>query len=122
MLPSTRGYKRSVWCNIASKTKQLHLDLALFAGHSSVDFFPCSSYRTTPYYHRWDTKQAMATKDSARRVVQNIIKDHGFVREESLKTMLPEIRREVEEALLAKDKKIGSSVLTYATQLNDMAL
>jgi hypothetical protein len=64
----------------------------------------------------------MATKDSARRVVQNIIKDHGFVREESLKTMLPEIRREVEEALLAKDKKIGSSVLTYATQLNDMAL
>jgi len=54
----------------------------------------------------------MATKEIARQVVRNIVEEHGFVTEESLKTMQPEVRLEVERALLAKDKKIGSSVLT----------
>ena len=61
----------------------------------------------------------MVGKASAREIVQNIAKDHGFVSEKSLEAMAPEIRREVEEALLAKDKMIGSSVLTYATLLSE---
>jgi len=49
----------------------------------------------------------------AREFVNQIVKENGFVRESSLETMSQEVRREVEEALLAKDKKIGNSVLTY---------
>jgi len=53
------------------------------------------------------------TRARARIVVDEIVKDAGFVRESSLETMSQEVRREVEEALLAKDKKIGAAVLTY---------
>ena len=49
----------------------------------------------------------------ARELINQIVKDNGFVRESSLETMSQEVRREVEEALLAKDRKIGHSVLTY---------
>ena len=49
----------------------------------------------------------------ARELVKEVVKDNGFVRESSLKTMTQEVRREVEEALLVKDRKIGASVLTY---------
>ena len=49
----------------------------------------------------------------ARELVNQIVQKNGFVRESSLDTMSQEVRREVEQALLAKDKKIGSSVLTY---------
>ena len=49
----------------------------------------------------------------ARELVNQIVQTNGFVRRSSLDTMSQEVRREVEEALLAKDKKIGSSVLTY---------
>lgn len=50
----------------------------------------------------------------AREIVRSIIEDLGFVSEKSFETMEPEVRQEVEKALLAKDKRIGSSVLTYA--------
>lgn len=52
---------------------------------------------------------------SARELVRKITKDHGFVspdRLEQLEAFSPELRREIEEALLTKDKIIGSSVLT----------
>ena len=49
----------------------------------------------------------------AREFITQIVKENGFVRESSLETMSQEVRREVEEALLVKDKKIGNSVLTY---------
>jgi hypothetical protein len=52
-------------------------------------------------------------KSRARELISQIVKENGFVRESSLETMSQDVRREVEEALLAKDKKIGSSVLTY---------
>lgn len=52
---------------------------------------------------------------SARELVRKITRDHGFVspdRLQQLETFSPELRREVEEALLTKDRLIGSSVLT----------
>ncbi|KAI3332562.1 hypothetical protein F4824DRAFT_475026 [Ustulina deusta] len=61
-----------------------------------------------------------SSQASARELVRKITKDHGFVspdRFEQLETFDPELRREIEEALLTKDKMIGSSVLTLATNL-----
>lgn len=52
------------------------------------------------------------TPAQARQLVDQIVKSAGYVRESSLDTMSPEVRREVEEALLTKDKQIGASVLT----------
>ncbi|KAI1118839.1 hypothetical protein F5Y14DRAFT_397902 [Nemania sp. NC0429] len=61
-----------------------------------------------------------SSQASARELVRKITKDHGFVspeRLEQLETFDPELRREIEEALLTKDRMIGSSVLTLATNL-----
>jgi RNase P protein component len=55
-------------------------------------------------------------RNRARRVIKEIVREHGFVQESTLQLIdslvSQEARREVEEALLAKDIKIGSSVLT----------
>ncbi|KAI0198817.1 hypothetical protein F4808DRAFT_472474 [Astrocystis sublimbata] len=61
-----------------------------------------------------------ATHTAARNLVQRITKNHGFVspeRLEELGTFDQGLRRDIEEALLTKDKLIGSSVLTLATNL-----
>ncbi|KFA71989.1 hypothetical protein S40288_08084 [Stachybotrys chartarum IBT 40288] len=58
-----------------------------------------------------------AARVAARSLIEQIVRDNGFVREGSLESMKPDVRREVEEALLAKDKKIGASVLTLAKNL-----
>ncbi|KAI1125093.1 hypothetical protein F5Y10DRAFT_284521 [Nemania abortiva] len=61
-----------------------------------------------------------SSQASARELVRKITKDHGFISPdtfEQLETYDPELRREFEEALLTKDKMIGSSVLTLATNL-----
>jgi len=54
----------------------------------------------------------------AQRIIKRIIRKHGFVKESTLQLInhlvSQEARKEVEEALLAKDIQIGSSVLTYA--------
>jgi hypothetical protein len=59
---------------------------------------------------------ASVRRDNARRIIKEIVKEHGFVQESTLQligsSVSQEARREVEEALLAKDIKIGSSVLT----------
>ncbi|RYP79682.1 hypothetical protein DL769_002822 [Monosporascus sp. CRB-8-3] len=57
------------------------------------------------------------SRAQARDLVSQIVKENGFVRQSSLDTMSQEVRREVEEALLIKDKKIGASVLTLAKNL-----
>ena len=49
----------------------------------------------------------------AREVVDRIVQENGFLPESTLGSMSPEVRKQVEDALLAKDKKIGSTVLTY---------
>ncbi|KAL5334193.1 hypothetical protein BJX70DRAFT_378796 [Aspergillus crustosus] len=50
----------------------------------------------------------------ARALVQQIAKQHGHLGEDVLSRMDPDVRREVEEAMLKKDAMIGSSVITYA--------
>ncbi|KAI0182894.1 hypothetical protein EV127DRAFT_40641 [Xylaria flabelliformis] len=60
------------------------------------------------------------SRASARELVRKITKDHGFVspeRLEQLETFDSELQRDIEEALLTKDKMIGSAVLTLATNL-----
>ncbi|KAB8229009.1 uncharacterized protein BDW43DRAFT_289566 [Aspergillus alliaceus] len=57
----------------------------------------------------------MYRRESARRLVEEIAKDHGYLDETVLGTMPAEVRRKVEEAMLKKDEMIGSSVITYAT-------
>jgi RNase P protein component len=55
-------------------------------------------------------------RNRARRVIEEIVREHGFVQESTLQLIdtlvSQEARREVEKALLAKDTKIGFSVLT----------
>ncbi|GFF84697.1 conserved hypothetical protein [Aspergillus udagawae] len=54
---------------------------------------------------------------TARALVKQISKQHGYVGEELLSRIDPDVRREVEEALLKKDAMIGSSVITLAKNL-----
>ncbi|KAE9369948.1 hypothetical protein N431DRAFT_381328 [Stipitochalara longipes BDJ] len=60
-------------------------------------------------------------RDRARQIINEIVREHGFVKESTLQAIKSlvsqDARREVEEALLAKDIKIGSSVLTLAKNL-----
>ena len=66
----------------------------------------------------------MPTKDeheqrTARDLVKEIAKERGYLGEEQLARIgdiNPELRREVEEALLRKDEMIGSAVLTYVSE------
>lgn len=52
------------------------------------------------------------TIQRAKELVQQIAKNHGYLGEEKLRAIEPELRREIEEALLRKDEMIGSSVIT----------
>ncbi|KAI1137757.1 hypothetical protein F5Y05DRAFT_386264 [Hypoxylon sp. FL0543] len=54
---------------------------------------------------------------AARRFVQNIATEHGYLGEEVYAKMDAETRRKVEEAFLRKDEMIGASVLTLAKNL-----
>ncbi|KAJ4027908.1 hypothetical protein NW752_000157 [Fusarium irregulare] len=57
---------------------------------------------------------------TARDLVKEIAKERGYLGEEQLAKIgdiNPELRREVEEALLRKDEMIGSAVLTLARNL-----
>lgn len=61
------------------------------------------------------TKEVMAvpnTRQRAKELVQQIAKNHGYLGEEKLRLIEPELRREIEEAFLKKDQMIGSSVIT----------
>jgi hypothetical protein len=52
-------------------------------------------------------------RNSARQLVESIAKEHGYIDEDTLSQMKPDIRRKVEEAMWKKDEMIGSSVITY---------
>lgn len=54
----------------------------------------------------------------ARQLVQSIAKKHGFLGEDVYSRMEPDVRRQVEEAMLNKDEMIGSSVITYVYPLS----
>ncbi|KAG6355673.1 hypothetical protein INS49_003636 [Diaporthe citri] len=57
------------------------------------------------------------TRQRAKELVQQIAKNHGYLGEEKLRAIEPELRREIEEAFLKKDEMIGSSVITLAKNL-----
>lgn len=52
-------------------------------------------------------------RQSAKRLVEQIAKDHGYLGEEKLRRIEPDIRRELEEVFLKKDLTNGSPVITY---------
>ncbi|KAK8133494.1 hypothetical protein PG984_005506 [Apiospora sp. TS-2023a] len=55
---------------------------------------------------------------SARALVERITKEHGHLSDERLENVEdPELRREIQEALLKKDRMIGSSVITLSKNL-----
>ncbi|RGP70137.1 hypothetical protein FSPOR_4249 [Fusarium sporotrichioides] len=67
-----------------------------------------------------DAQMADPGKRTARDLVKEIAKERGYLGEDQLARIgeiNPELRREVEEALLRKDEMIGSAVLTLAKNL-----
>jgi hypothetical protein len=52
------------------------------------------------------------SKSQAKELVGNIAKGHGHLDEAVYSEMTASARRQVEEALLMKDKLIGSTVIT----------
>lgn len=57
----------------------------------------------------------MPDRTQARRLVEDIFKKHGYLSQEILNQMSPEVRAAVEEAMSNKDLLIASTVKTYAT-------
>lgn len=51
------------------------------------------------------------SRAEAKSLVNKIAKDHGYLGEALYARMDDDMRREVQEALLAKDKIIGASVM-----------
>lgn len=47
----------------------------------------------------------------AREQVEKIAEDHGYLGEDVLRQMAPDVRRKVERALFNKDQIIASSVI-----------
>ncbi|KAF3059432.1 hypothetical protein GL218_05145 [Daldinia childiae] len=56
-------------------------------------------------------------KEAARRLVQSISKQHGYLGEEVYATMTADTRRQVQEALLMAHTLVGTSVITLAKNL-----
>lgn len=52
-------------------------------------------------------------RETAQALVRRIAKDHGYLGEDVLQRLEPDLRLEIEEAFLKKDLMIGSSVITY---------
>ncbi|KAJ5263150.1 hypothetical protein N7478_010755 [Penicillium angulare] len=62
----------------------------------------------------------MATKKEAKEAVMGIAKEYGFIQPSSLDEISrinPALRREIEESMLAKDKKIAHSIITLAKNI-----
>jgi hypothetical protein len=59
----------------------------------------------------------MSGRTEARRLVNDVFKQHGFIPQEILDRLSPTDRTVVVEALSTKDAMIASSVTTYATRL-----
>ncbi|KAJ6128191.1 hypothetical protein N7471_009408 [Penicillium samsonianum] len=62
----------------------------------------------------------MTSRHAAKNAVIGIAKEYGFIQPSSLDEIgriKPELRREIEESMLAKDKKIGHSIQTLAKNI-----
>jgi hypothetical protein len=57
------------------------------------------------------------SKSQAKKLVREIAKSHGHLDESVYSQMSDDARRQVEQALLMKDKLIGSTVITYVVQI-----
>lgn len=55
----------------------------------------------------------MATRHEARQAVKDIARKYGVLDEDVLKQMEPDVRRQVEEAFLAKDQLVAHSIKTF---------
>ena len=64
----------------------------------------------------------MSGRTEARRLVEGICKEHGYIPQEILDRMSPADRAFVVAAMLNKDKLIASSVITYANRLQSIKL
>ncbi|KAI0110180.1 hypothetical protein F4814DRAFT_394641 [Daldinia grandis] len=60
---------------------------------------------------------SISRKEVARRLVQHISKQHGYLGEEVYATMTADTRRQVQEALLMAHTLVGTSVITLANNL-----
>lgn len=58
-----------------------------------------------------------SSRQSAKELVEQIAKDHGYLGEEKLQRVEPDLRRDIEEAFLKKDLMIGSSVIAYDSHI-----
>ena len=74
------------------------------------------SWLTSSYALRMEGSSRRPDLTTARKLVEDIAKKHGYIRPEVLSRMLDGDRREVEEAMLIKDKLIASTVTTYGTR------
>ena len=52
------------------------------------------------------------SRQNAKALVEKIAKDHGYLGEDKMRRIEPDLRREIEEAFLKKDLMIGSTVIT----------
>jgi hypothetical protein len=52
-------------------------------------------------------------RSEARQLVESIAKEHQTLSEDVYSRMEPDVRRQVEEAILKKDENIGPSVIGY---------
>ncbi|OQE11913.1 hypothetical protein PENFLA_c069G02111 [Penicillium flavigenum] len=62
----------------------------------------------------------MTSRHAAKNAVMGIAKEYGFIQPSSLdeiERFNPKLRREIEESMLAKDKKIGHSIETLAKNI-----
>lgn len=67
----------------------------------------------------------MTSRCAAKNGVIGIAKEYGFIHPSSLdeiERINPELRREIEESMLAKDKKIAHSIKTCVTPDRSVAL
>lgn len=54
-----------------------------------------------------------SNRSEARQLVESIAKEHGTLGEAVYSRMEPDVRRQVEEAILKKDENIGPFVIEY---------
>lgn len=65
----------------------------------------------------FDIAVLMSGRVAAQNLVEDIVKDHGYIRASTINgvgKMSQEWRREIEDAILKKDQLIGANIITYA--------
>lgn len=87
--------------------------LGSFDERKSIYFAISICFIVATSVHAMSSPNAVKTFLSAPEIVKEITRLHGFLDESVYAKMEPDVRHEVEEAMLMKDEMIGSSVITY---------